>query len=66
MIYNIDIATGKLPRKEEKKMNKRVEYSCNLNLRLTPELRDKLARVAAKNQIRQSELIRQFIRNLEE
>ena len=43
-----------------------VEYDCNLNIRLPKELREKLQRVAVKNNIKASELIREFIRRLEE
>lgn len=43
-----------------------VEYDVNLNVRVSKELRDKLQRVAVKNNIKASELIREFIRRLEE
>ena len=47
-------------------MSKKVEYNVNLNIRFSTELRDKLTRVAYKNNIKASELIREFIRRLEE
>ena len=47
-------------------MNKKIEYDVNLNIRLSRELRDKLNRIANKHNIKQSELIRQFIRELKE
>lgn len=43
-----------------------VEYNTNLNIRISHELKDKLTRVAEKNDIKASELVREFIRRLEE
>lgn len=47
-------------------MKKDVLYSTNINIRISPELKQKLDRVAKANGVRPSELIRYFIANLPE
>ena len=46
--------------------NRKTEHDVNINIRISSELRENLNRVAEKNNLKSSELIREFIRRLEE
>lgn len=47
-------------------MAKIVNQDVNLNIRISKDLRDKLKRVADKNGVKSSQLVREFVRRLEE